>query len=224
MVVRAIGPSLADSGVADPLADPTLDLYDANGAVIRSDDNWRETQESLIRLDRPRARRTTSSPRSSARSGPAITPRLFAAMTAAPGWRWSKSTTSVVGGPRKKGATASSSLRMKLGRSGFDLRGTRPAVSNAWSLGAFLVPKGSTDFNFMHTLTCLRRSSACLLAATALLASASGLFAQEAPVFSQVIVFGDSLSDNGNIRNRLEDQYFISYPGGDFNYQRRSFH
>ncbi len=48
VVVRAIGPSLADAGVTDPLADPTLDLYDANGAIIRSDDNWRESQESLI--------------------------------------------------------------------------------------------------------------------------------------------------------------------------------
>jgi phospholipase/lecithinase/hemolysin len=48
VVVRAIGPSLADAGVVDPLADPTLDLYDANGAVIRSDDNWRDSQESLI--------------------------------------------------------------------------------------------------------------------------------------------------------------------------------
>src|SRR4029453_10370558 len=44
------------------------------------------------------------------------------------------------------------------------------------------------------------------------------LFAQSTPTFSQVIVFGDSLSDDGNIRNRLEDQYLISYPGGDFNY------
>ncbi len=48
VVVRAIGPSLADSGVANPLADPTLDLYDENGAVIRSDDDWRDSQESLI--------------------------------------------------------------------------------------------------------------------------------------------------------------------------------
>lgn len=46
VVVRAIGPSL--TGVANPLADPTLDLYDANGAIIRSDDNWRESQDSLI--------------------------------------------------------------------------------------------------------------------------------------------------------------------------------
>jgi phospholipase/lecithinase/hemolysin len=52
----------------------------------------------------------------------------------------------------------------------------------------------------------------------ALLFSGPSLFAQSAPTFSQVIVFGDSLSDDGNIRNRLEDQYFISYPGGDFNY------
>jgi phospholipase/lecithinase/hemolysin len=48
VIVRAIGPSLADAGVANPLADPTLDLYDANGAVIRSDDNWRDSQESLL--------------------------------------------------------------------------------------------------------------------------------------------------------------------------------
>ena len=48
VVVRAIGPSLAEAGVANPLADPTLDLYDANGALILSDDNWRDSQESLI--------------------------------------------------------------------------------------------------------------------------------------------------------------------------------
>ncbi len=48
VVVRAIGPSLAGPGVGNPLADPTLDLYDENGAVIRSDDNWRDAQESLI--------------------------------------------------------------------------------------------------------------------------------------------------------------------------------
>jgi phospholipase/lecithinase/hemolysin len=48
VVVRAIGPSLAAAGVANPLADPTLDLYDANGAIILSDDNWRDSQEALI--------------------------------------------------------------------------------------------------------------------------------------------------------------------------------
>lgn len=48
VVVRAIGPSLAETGVANPLADPMLDLYDANGTIIRSDDDWRESQESLL--------------------------------------------------------------------------------------------------------------------------------------------------------------------------------
>ncbi len=48
VVVRAIGPSLVATGVAQPLADPTLDLYDGNGVLIKSDDNWRDSQESLI--------------------------------------------------------------------------------------------------------------------------------------------------------------------------------
>jgi len=38
VIVRAIGPSLT---IAGKLADPTLELRDANGAVVRADDNWR---------------------------------------------------------------------------------------------------------------------------------------------------------------------------------------
>ncbi len=38
------------------------------------------------------------------------------------------------------------------------------------------------------------------------------------PTFSRVIVFGDSLSDVGNVREKVQDKFFISYPGGDFNY------
>src|SRR2546423_1524785 len=41
---------------------------------------------------------------------------------------------------------------------------------------------------------------------------------QSAPVFSQIVVFGDSLSDDGNVRHVMEDDYLVSYPGGDFNY------
>ncbi|MGH8164691.1 MAG: SGNH/GDSL hydrolase family protein, partial [Rhodanobacteraceae bacterium] len=52
----------------------------------------------------------------------------------------------------------------------------------------------------------------------ALCAFAPRGFTQTPPTFSQVVVFGDSLSDDGNIRHLLEDQYFISYPGGDYNY------
>ncbi|MEO5721709.1 MAG: SGNH/GDSL hydrolase family protein [Chthoniobacterales bacterium] len=42
--------------------------------------------------------------------------------------------------------------------------------------------------------------------------------AQTPPVFSKMIVFGDSLSDTGNVRKRMEDTFLLSYPGGDFNY------
>ena len=40
VVVRAIGPSLADNGIVDPLADPFLELHNADGDPIDSNDNW----------------------------------------------------------------------------------------------------------------------------------------------------------------------------------------
>jgi cyclophilin family peptidyl-prolyl cis-trans isomerase len=40
VLVRAIGPSLAASGVPDPLADPTLALHDGNGTMLVSNDDW----------------------------------------------------------------------------------------------------------------------------------------------------------------------------------------
>ena len=54
VVVRAIGPSLADTGIANPLQDPTLDLYDVNGVVIMSDDNWRGFTRNPHSIDRTR--------------------------------------------------------------------------------------------------------------------------------------------------------------------------
>src|SRR5438477_478504 len=48
ILVRAIGPSLSSMGVANPLLDPALSLYDANGNVITTDDNWKDSQESEI--------------------------------------------------------------------------------------------------------------------------------------------------------------------------------
>jgi len=40
VLVRAIGPSLAASGVPNPLADPILELHDGNGALLDSNDDW----------------------------------------------------------------------------------------------------------------------------------------------------------------------------------------
>jgi hypothetical protein len=45
VIVRAIGPSLPVPGA---LANPTLELRDANGALLASNDDWRTTQESEI--------------------------------------------------------------------------------------------------------------------------------------------------------------------------------
>ncbi|MEY2550763.1 MAG: trimeric autotransporter adhesin [Verrucomicrobiota bacterium] len=44
VVVRAIGPTLATVGVAEPLLNPTLELHDQNGAVLAFNDNWKDGQ------------------------------------------------------------------------------------------------------------------------------------------------------------------------------------
>lgn len=48
VIIRAIGPSLGGFGIADPLLDPSLELHDANGDLIASNDNWKETQQTEI--------------------------------------------------------------------------------------------------------------------------------------------------------------------------------
>jgi phospholipase/lecithinase/hemolysin len=48
VVVRAIGPSLATSGIAEPLLDPTIELHDGNGATIGFNDNWNESQLQAV--------------------------------------------------------------------------------------------------------------------------------------------------------------------------------
>jgi hypothetical protein len=48
VLVRAIGPSLAQHGITNPLLDPTLELHNGNGAVIAFNDNWKDTQQAQI--------------------------------------------------------------------------------------------------------------------------------------------------------------------------------
>jgi hypothetical protein len=43
VIIRAIGPDLTQYGVPDVLANPTLELYDGTGALIASNNNWRNT-------------------------------------------------------------------------------------------------------------------------------------------------------------------------------------
>jgi hypothetical protein len=41
VILRAIGPSLADFGITDTLADPVLELHAGDGSLITSNDNWK---------------------------------------------------------------------------------------------------------------------------------------------------------------------------------------
>jgi hypothetical protein len=43
VILRAIGPELAQRGVPNAMADPTLELHDRNGALIASNNNWQTT-------------------------------------------------------------------------------------------------------------------------------------------------------------------------------------
>ena len=50
IIVRGIGPSLADFGLSPVLADPTLELRDENAALVATNNNWMDdpTQAALI--------------------------------------------------------------------------------------------------------------------------------------------------------------------------------
>ena len=43
VIIRAIGPELSQFGVPDPLANPRLELHNAAGALIGSNDDWQHT-------------------------------------------------------------------------------------------------------------------------------------------------------------------------------------
>jgi N-acetylneuraminic acid mutarotase len=43
VIIRAIGPELAQHGVPNPLSNPTLELHDGRGALIASNDDWHQT-------------------------------------------------------------------------------------------------------------------------------------------------------------------------------------
>jgi hypothetical protein len=48
VIIRGIGPSLTGLGIAGALEDPTLELRNSNGALLKGNDNWRDTQQSEI--------------------------------------------------------------------------------------------------------------------------------------------------------------------------------
>ncbi len=48
ILIRALGPSLPAADVADPLADPTLELHNEDGLTVAFNDNWQEGDKSGI--------------------------------------------------------------------------------------------------------------------------------------------------------------------------------
>lgn len=48
VLVRALGPSLAEFGVAGSVNDPRVDLYNSNGAAIGNNDSWNSSQTEAI--------------------------------------------------------------------------------------------------------------------------------------------------------------------------------
>jgi len=48
VVIRGLGPTLSHFGVPNVLADPVLDLRDANGNEVMTNDNWKNNQETEI--------------------------------------------------------------------------------------------------------------------------------------------------------------------------------
>jgi glucose/arabinose dehydrogenase len=48
VLIRAIGPSLTNSGVTGALQDPQLELHDKDGTLLLSNDNWKSTQQTEI--------------------------------------------------------------------------------------------------------------------------------------------------------------------------------
>lgn len=50
VVVRAIGPSLGDSGITNPLSNPTLELFDGNGLSVGFNDNWQDDAGQALEL------------------------------------------------------------------------------------------------------------------------------------------------------------------------------
>ena len=50
IVIRGIGPTLAQFGLSNALADPTLELRDHNGMLLAANDNWQDDPVSAAQL------------------------------------------------------------------------------------------------------------------------------------------------------------------------------
>ena len=79
VIVRAIGPSLAQFGVPDALANPTLELRDSNGALLLANNDWQDDPAQAAELTA-----AGLAPSNNLESGLALTlsPGLYTALVA----------------------------------------------------------------------------------------------------------------------------------------------
>ncbi len=78
VVVRGLGPTLTQFGVSEALADPVVSLFDGNGNVVQTNNNWKDTQQAEIQATGWR-RRMTWRRRSLHQSRPETIPLFFRA-------------------------------------------------------------------------------------------------------------------------------------------------
>jgi hypothetical protein len=50
IIIRGIGPSLGAFGVSNPLPDPTLELRDQNGTLLRSNNDWQDDSSQAAQV------------------------------------------------------------------------------------------------------------------------------------------------------------------------------
>jgi hypothetical protein len=48
VLLRGLGPSLSSAGIQQPLANPKLDFYNAQGMRVGSNDNWKDAQQTSV--------------------------------------------------------------------------------------------------------------------------------------------------------------------------------
>ena len=99
VAVRGIGPSLTQFGVPDALADPTLELRDNGGGLVRGNDNWQDDPSQASQLYRSGSCPPESQPNraSSLRFRPQPTPPSSREKMEEPELAWWKSTTPIPG-------------------------------------------------------------------------------------------------------------------------------
>jgi hypothetical protein len=79
VVVRGLGPSLSSFGVPNPLQDPTLELRNQNGALLRSNNDW--TDDAVQAAEITAAGLAPSNPKESAIAA-TLAPGLYTAILA----------------------------------------------------------------------------------------------------------------------------------------------